>query len=343
MRVTGLKNCYEMAKACYPTAQNHSLRKRLRFSLRLFCGYREAANKVESFFTGTPLRRFIMSLPDFRERVYVQQVRPSFYRNSIDAHRTLFLTSHFKFLEKTHKEEVVRQLYSQSLSPVLFSEGDSALSFSISYHPSILKEGLLRLSVSANNVCLYRIVFWLMDYHGVPTLCISALQGGKDTLQENHAFTKQYWGLRPQNMAMTVLRLYAKAAGIKQIYTFAKKDLLCEKIARQTDLDQFWQEQGAVPVVHSPFIKLAMESPRKELSEVATRKRSTYKKRYEFLDRFQPVLAEQFALYMERSPVVHDLPFSLIPQGRIAQHMLGRRERRRTSSAMVSGVAAVGS
>jgi hypothetical protein len=79
------------------------------------------------------------------------------------------------------------------------------------------------------------------------------------------------------------------------------------------------------------------ESPRKELSEVATRKRSAYIKRYEFLDRFQSNLATQFALYMERLPVTHDNPFELTPQTRIAQHSLGRRERRRTSSAIVAG------
>jgi hypothetical protein len=131
-------------------------------------------------------------------------------------------------------------------------------------------------------------------------------------------------------MALTVLRCYAKAVGIEQIYTFSKDNLLCKNISSQTNLDQFWHEQGAVAVAHTPFLKLELDVPRRALSEIATRKRSAYRKRYEFLDRFQATLAAQFELYVERSTVTNDSTAKATSQNRVTlQKQFGRRGQRR--------------
>lgn len=297
--VNSFRDCYVAANACYPTTKNHTLQKRLKFSLRLFYGYRATVKNVEAFFAATFMRRHIMELPEFRERIYIQQVRPGFYRNSTSAYRANFLQSHFQFLERTHKEDVVKDIYGQSLRPFMIQTAGGTLSIDIGFHYSIVNEGLLRLSVAIDYVDLYRITFWFMDHHGTPTLCIGALQGGNDTLDANRAFTKEFSGLRPQNMAMAALRWYAQIAGVRQIYTFPKHRLWSTRIAKQTDLDQFWQEQGAMPVEQTPFIELALSMPRKELPDIPTRKRSTYKKRYEFLDRLHSQLALHFASFMK--------------------------------------------
>jgi uncharacterized protein VirK/YbjX len=287
------------ANACYPTTQNHTLHKRLKFSLRLFYGYRATVKSVEAFFAETFARRHIMALPEFRERIYIQQVRPGFYRNSTSTDRAHFLQSHFQFLENTHKSDVVRNIYNELLPPISLQAEAGALSIAVGYHFSILNEGLLRLSVAMNNVDLYRITFWFMQHNGTPVLCIGALQGGQETLEANRAFTKEFWGLRPQNLAMTALRWYAQAAGVRGLYTFPKHRLWSTRIAKHTDLDQFWHEQGATPVEQSPFIELDFAIPRKALTEVPTRKRSAYKKRYEFLDNLQAHVAAHFTSFMQ--------------------------------------------
>jgi hypothetical protein len=300
--VNNFRDCYAVANACYPVAKNHALPKRIKFSLRLFYGYRPIVKNIESFFAESFLRRNIIEQPQFREHIYIQQVRPCFYRNSVSEHRAHFLRSHFQILERTHRSAIVENIYGQTLRPISIQEEAGELSFEIGYHHSILKEGLLHLWVALNGVGLYRISFWFMEHNGLSTLCIGALQGGQDTLEANHAFTKAFWGLRPQNMAMNVLRWYAQAAGVKQIYTFPKDHLLSRRISEQTDLDQFWLEQGAIPVRQTPFIQLQLDTPRKDLSVVPTRKRSAYRKRYEYLDRLRGQLASQFESFMKPRP-----------------------------------------
>jgi uncharacterized protein VirK/YbjX len=77
---------------------------------------------------------------------------------------------------------------------------------------------------------------------------------------------------------------------------------LSRRISEQTDLDQFWLEQGAMPVEQTPFVQLHLDAPRKDLSAVPTRKRSAYRKRYEFLDRLRAQLESQFESFMRPRP-----------------------------------------
>ncbi len=283
--MVSFQKCYEVASACIPTAKKRVFLKRLNFAVRFFFIHSSLIELVETFFSENLLRRSIIGIPGFRENIYKQQIRNCFYRDSTSAHRRHFLQSHFVFLEKTHTEESISKIYTDSLPPLVFLEGDNRLSFHISYEKFVEREGLLLLVVKMNDITLYRIYFWLTQYNDLPTLCVGALQGGKNTLEINREFTKEFWGLRPQNLAFTVLRWYAKSMGIQQLYTFPREKLWNSKIVEQTALDEFWQEQGATPVANTPFIKLELNIPHKDISDIPTRKRSMYKKRYDFLDR----------------------------------------------------------
>ena len=137
-----------------------------------------------------------------------------------------------------------------------------------------------------------------MEHNGIPTLCIGTLQGGKATLETNRIFTKEFWGLRPQNMALTALRWYARTIGIEQIFSIPADKLWSKKIKDRAAIAEFLQEQGATLVVNSPFVKLKLENIQKDLSDIPTRKRSMYKKRYEFLDRLQTKFTTQIQTYI---------------------------------------------
>lgn len=254
---------------------------------------------VEEFFSKNSLRSFIWKTPGFRADIYKQQIRRCFYRGSTSAQRKYFLLSHFSFLENSHSEDCIRKFYTKSFSPIEFVESENCLSFSIKYEKFVEREGLLLLLVEINGITLYKIYFWFMEDNFLPTLCIGAFQGGKNNLDINRVFTKEFWGLRPQNMAISALRWYAQALGIKQIYTFPKDKFWNKKIVDQTGLDEFWLEQGATPVAKTPFVRLDMDIPHKDISDVPTRKRSMYKKRYDFLDRLRNSLFEQLKPFVK--------------------------------------------
>ena len=293
-------DCYSLSKKIFPKDSLKFRLKRTRYALRLRFLHPGLIEKAESFFAETPTKRYVFALPNFRTLMYKQQLRPWFYRNSTAKYRWHFLTSHFSYLEKTHKSEVIRGMYSSEIPPLIAHEKDQKLSFRIGYHVDASKEGLAWFLLEMNDEVLYKISFWLMEYDGVPTLCIGALQGGKATLETNRIFTKEFFGLRPQNLALTVLRWYAIAAGIQQIFTFPKEKMMSKKINENTAITEFWEEQGAKPVVGTPFISIDLVTRYKSNDDIPTRKRSMYKKRYEFVDRLGNSLSAQFETYIKR-------------------------------------------
>ncbi len=296
-----IRRSYEMAFTCAFNARKRVFLKRLQFTLRIYFRHFSTLESIEHFFSQTPLRRLLIEKPDFKGSIYIQQVRQFFYRSSISSHRKHFLLSHFTFLENSHTEDAIKQFYADSFQPILIFEEEDKLSFSISYQTLVSREGLLMLTIDMNNIPLYKIYFWFTEHNGLPTLCIGALQGGKNALEVNRDFTKKFWGLRPQNMAISLLRWYATTLGISQIYTFPKERLWNKKISEQTSLDEFWQEQGAIPVPETPFIKLELDIPSKDISDIPVRKRSMYKKRYSFLEQLRDTFVTQLNPLLKQS------------------------------------------
>ena len=138
-----------------------------------------------------------------------------------------------------------------------------------------------------------------MLHQGKPTLCISAFQGGKETLETNRDFTKYFFGLRPQNMGIQALRWYAESLGIQQIYSFPIEKIWSKKIKDRAAVEEFLQKQGAQLVAATPYVELNLLETRKSLEDIASKKRSMYKKRFEFLDQakldYQTALSDYFS------------------------------------------------
>lgn len=288
-----------LAKAIFPESEKNFRSKRLRYTLRLCFLFPKLSNEIESFFSANKLRQTIFSHNGFKGKIYRQQIRNCFYNKSKPSHRLHFLKSHFSILESTHRENIIHDFYTAKTEPIIFQEGDNKLSFQIIYTHDIVREGLLWLRIALNDEVLYKITFWFCEHGNQNVMCVGALQGGKATLEVNRSFTKLFWGLRPQNMAMSVLRWYAQTIGIEKLYTFPIDKLWSDRIVDKENIAEFWLEQGARVVAGSPFIELAFEIPHKAMNEIPTRKRSMYKKRYDFLDRLRPAITEKFISYLK--------------------------------------------
>jgi uncharacterized protein VirK/YbjX len=283
----GLGECYRLARESIAKRGLKHFAKVIKRTVRFFYYRSYLLENIDLFFAATPARRRVMAEPEFRWKIYVQQLRESFHRGSAREDRLHFLHSHLRFLERTHREGVIESMYASALLPFLWRELDSNISLQIEHAKHSTREGLLQLSLVVDGVRLYKVVFWFSSDDGMPRLCIGALQGGVDSLQENREFTKKFWGLRPQNMVLIALRCYARAAGVTGIYALPKDLAMSRKVAAETDLDALWKEQGARPVANSPFLALSLDTPRKDQSDIPSRKRGMYKKRYEFLGRFE--------------------------------------------------------
>jgi uncharacterized protein len=297
---------YQLAKDCIPRKNKHTLFRELRFACRLYFTNHQLPEQVDSFFSASPIRQYLISLPGFKANLFRQQVRTCFHVKSTNQDRWHYVKSHFSFLENTHASATIEKLYSgQALAFNITNDNDDVLTFALDYEHIITREGFLRLVMSFNGMALYKITFWFSYLDGVPSLCIGALQGGQNTLEENRAFTKSFFGVRPQNMTLAALRLYAKNLGIKQLLTFPKEKMWrTARIAEFTEINEFWQEQGAVAISNTPFLKIDTELARKDINDVASKKRSMYKQRYAFLDRLEDFLTQEMQCHLRAHPFV---------------------------------------
>lgn len=286
-----------MANECLP---HKSIFEKLRFAIRLYITNPNLPDSIADFFSKNSTRRFVFSQTGFKAHLVRQQVRSCFYLGSTAEERWHFATSHFSFLEKNHTSDFVKHIYAKRPLTLLESQiKDTKLKITLDYADVIAREGFLRLSVSMTDIDLYTITFWFSSLGETPCLYIGALQGGKNTLEENRLFTKTFYGIRPQNMAMLALRFYAKATGVKTLLSFPKEKMRCfKKIAAFTDINEFWQEQGATQLPNTPFLKIATELDRKPLHEIASKKRSMYKQRYELLDQLEADLISEIKAHV---------------------------------------------
>jgi uncharacterized protein VirK/YbjX len=121
---------------------------------------------------------------------------------------------------------------------------------------------------------------------------IGALQGtsevgGNDAKDVIKNVTKDFEGLRPQILLITVLGMIAKLTGCSKLYgvrTNAHVYNAGRKIKRiKTDYDFFWGEAGGEEISSSLYT-LPLTYERKPIEEVKSNKRAMYRRRYELLD-----------------------------------------------------------
>lgn len=286
-------DCYRKATAVIPGSRKRAWLKRINFVLRVYFRHRRTVQAVEEFFDQNALRQSLIEINGFRERIYQQQVKSCFYNRSEACNRLHYLKSHFALLEQRHTPEIIQAFYTSKFPQFAIQEQDSLLSVKICYDHVILREGLLWFLLEFNGVVVCKITFWLAEINRIPSLCIGALQGGKYMLDVNRDFTKEFYGLRPQNMALHFLRAYAKSIDVEQILCLPKEKMFCQNIAEQTAIDELWQEQNAQPLAGTPTLNLPLETPRKPLEEIASKKRSMYKKRFDFLDKADLLFKEK--------------------------------------------------
>ena len=121
-----------------------------------------------------------------------------------------------------------------------------------------------------------------------PTLEICSLQGGKGQSEEIKLVTKACGGLRPMSLLVYMAAELARGLACKSLLGIRTQSHVYQSSKRTADrvkfdLDGLWQEhQGCVQ--DELWMSLPLEVPRKTLEEIPSRKRASYKARYQLLD-----------------------------------------------------------
>lgn len=182
--------------------------------------------------------------------------------------------------------EIITNKYKNILvnDEILFNQDD--LKITLSSNPKVISEGIFTLHLFYKNTLLYSLSFVLLE----DALLISAMQGAFSAKDEIKDFTKAFFGLRPINFIIYCAFVFANSIGFNKVCGIKDKYLVSRfKRNRKRDgrvfvipnYDEIWQENTNIINAHHSFYELSYIQ--KDLEEIPSKKRSMYKKRYEFL------------------------------------------------------------
>ncbi len=155
---------------------------------------------------------------------------------------------------------------------------------------------------NSEGIPLAEITFTLCEYLGKRTLFIGGLQGAKWEIphQEIQNATKACHGLFPKRLVMEAVCLFAQRLQVEQIIAVSNETHIYRSLRYRdkegkihADYNAFWESVGGECDAERHY-RLPGQIVRKEVAEIASKKRAEYRRRYEMLDAIQPQMATMF-------------------------------------------------
>lgn len=174
------------------------------------------------------------------------------------------------------------------------------------------KEGESGLILKINDQIQYTLTFSYLMINNQPVFFIGGLQGGKQevtNLENIKQLTKILYGLRPKQLLLHGLSVLCDFYQINQIIGISNQNHIykgshspSQRARVKANLDEFWLEFQAKPNLDGNFI-LSPLPQQIDLNEIASKKRSQYRKRQLILD--QLATQTQTQLQALRMPISH--------------------------------------
>jgi len=162
------------------------------------------------------------------------------------------------------------------------------------------REGELVLNIFLDSDRLYSLSFSFGRIDGKKVAYIGGVQGvvKPNILDLYKELTKELYGMRPRDFLINVFRLVCLVAEVKYILAVSDKcrhhhaAYFGESKGNEViaDYDKFWSEQGGVSRPDG-FFCLTPGLNFRAIEDIATNKRSLYRKRYAFIDEITAGLA----------------------------------------------------
>jgi uncharacterized protein VirK/YbjX len=198
--------------------------------------------------------------------------------------------------------EAIRQIPGIDLAPddklVLadLSSLSPGVSLILDRAPWLAREGQLTLSLFKDDFRAFTASFSLFHDPDL-SMFIGGLQGRQsdEILDLYRDLTKDFAGMRPRDFLLEALRLFALKIGVRHIYAVTDDQKIVrhkyfgDKGAAGMFYDDVWADRGGTRVAPTHF-ELPLEGSRRPLEEVAAKKRSMYRRRYEMLDAIDAAL-----------------------------------------------------
>jgi uncharacterized protein len=157
-----------------------------------------------------------------------------------------------------------------------------------------LREGEIVLNLFIHDQRFYSIAFTLGVDAGQPLVFVGALQGSNSEAAQGvyRDITHALHGMRPRDFLMVALKLLCAEFGIHRIWAVSGENRQHNsqyfggghKDKVLVSYDEVWLEHGGT-ALDNGFFEIPTMVRYKDMSEIPTRKRATYRRRYQMLDK----------------------------------------------------------
>ena len=293
-------NFIDIGKKIYNTENPREMHRLLVFIMRAYRHY-PRVRKLYEFFGENKLREAIIKKNHFPLE---QATRAFFYAKSTMNERARLIENHFRIMEERLKPEAFVELGTFGKYRIWASEDEDIDWYTqLVFEPGQRKEGLLSVMMNLGTEHLYQIMFWLdYDENNEPSLFIGAMQGpnmenARDIVKD---MTKRSHRYRTKNLILYMTQAVARSLSMRHIYAVTNEGYYAMNHIRRdrklkTDFSAFWEEAGGHISSDPRFYELPLVEPRKTMEEVPTRKRAVYRKRFEFQDKVDEIIAANMA------------------------------------------------
>lgn len=176
--------------------------------------------------------------------------------------------------------------------------------------PWFMREGELVVNLFEHDLRVASIAFLLGRHNGKLIVLIGAVQGihkgvpSDTSLDIYKRLTKQFEGLRPRSLLIEALIVLSEILGASSIVAVCDKNRHHRHPYfgnRETQIfgsnyDEIWLEHGASLSVVDGFYEIPNHSRRKEITDIPSKKRAMYRRRYELLENMSNAIKNNFSV-----------------------------------------------
>jgi|SRR5574344_70717 uncharacterized protein len=288
-------------KSVVPQKHRNSFLKSNRLIIKNWLRYiihRQDVNKIISLLSQDKLKIALEKMPE----IPLKLTRPYFLGNIEAKDRTEVLLKHYSYFIDNYNELFPKFYTSEGLIigklPIKSEEDapEQESFITLKCDRTMRREAELTMSITDGVNRLYSIGFNIQNYKDSQdfAIFISNLQGPTkdvgDMQQLSRDLTKQCHGFQPRFLLINLTCMLAEAMDIKHIlavhtgsHVFQGKKYH-DKLGTQifADYDALW-ENFTPTEYDSNFVEIALEQ-RKSMEDIASKKRSMYRKRYAWCD-----------------------------------------------------------
>jgi uncharacterized protein VirK/YbjX len=186
-----------------------------------------------------------------------------------------------------------------------FDQISKSVYIGIDYAKWFTREGELVVNVFSEDLRVASMAFTLGQYNDNVVLYIGAVQGihrgvpTEESLNIYKKLTKDFEGLRPRSLLLEVLKVVAHKLGVKKIFGVSEQNRHHrhryfgnnQNTKFNNDYNLFWEEHNGILNQEIGFYEIPMKAAIKDLSEIESKKRSQYRRRYEIIGSLNDIVS----------------------------------------------------